>query len=96
MTRRRMLVGAVRSVEIPVTVKGSRAVIKIYSDLRVEAQEPRVWYNMGLEPTIAMVSPSHPPLTHTHTHQPTQPGQSLLSSAHDLPHSIRIGVFIVS
>ena len=55
MNRRRMLVGAARSVEIPVTLKGSRAVIKIYSDLRVEAQEPRVWYNMGLAPTIAMV-----------------------------------------
>jgi hypothetical protein len=57
-------VGAARSVEIPVTVKGSRALVKIYSDLRLDAQDPRVWYNMGLEPTIALVNPPPPPSPH--------------------------------
>ena len=48
-------VGKRRSVAIPVTVKGSRALLKFYTDVRVEASEPKVWYNMGLEPTIALV-----------------------------------------
>ena len=49
-------VGKWRSVTIPVTVKGSRALLKVYTNVKVEADDPRVWYNMGLEPTIPLVS----------------------------------------
>ena len=52
---RSLLVGKRRLVAIPVTVKGSRALLKVYTDVKVEADEPKVWYNMGLEPTIALV-----------------------------------------
>lgn len=52
-------VGKWRSVETPVTLKGSRALLKVYTDVRVEADEPKVWYNMGLEPTIALVDHSY-------------------------------------
>ena len=49
-------VGKRRSITIPVTVKGSRALLKLYTDIEVEAVDPKVWYNIGLEPVIALVS----------------------------------------
>ena len=52
---RSFAVGKWRSVAIPVTIKGSRALLKVYTDVKVEADEPKVWYNMGLEPTVALV-----------------------------------------
>lgn len=55
---REFSVGQWRAVTIPVTVKGSRALLKVYSDLKVHAEEPKVWYNIGLEPTIALVRPA--------------------------------------
>ena len=54
-TSREMNVGFHRIVEIPFTPKGSRALIKIYTDIKVVADGPRVWYGMGLEPIIGMV-----------------------------------------
>ena len=48
-------VGHWRDVAVPVTIKGSRALLKVYTDLKVDAEEPKVWYNIGLEPTIALV-----------------------------------------
>lgn len=44
---------------IPVTVKGSRALLKVYTDVSVHTHEPKVWYNIGLEPTIALVGFAH-------------------------------------
>lgn len=49
-------VGKWRSVEIPVSLKGSRALVKVYTDLDIEADDPKVWYNVGLEPIIGLVS----------------------------------------
>lgn len=56
LQQRPILVGRSRIVGIPVTVKGSRALIKVYSEVRVSADDPRVVYSIGLEPTIALVS----------------------------------------
>lgn len=53
---RKLPVGNGRLVEVPVTVKGSRALMKVYTDIRALVDDPRVCYSMGLEPTIALVS----------------------------------------
>lgn len=62
---RRLAVGCSRSVEIAATVKGSRPLPKVYTDLTAAAEGPRVWYSMGLEPTIALVRPRQQPLDNT-------------------------------
>lgn len=54
-TLREISVGSYRSVNIPFSQKGSRALIKIYTNMKVEAESPRVWYGMGLEPVIGLV-----------------------------------------
>lgn len=54
-TRRLMPVGLYRTVEIPFTPKGSRALIKVYTNMKLGADNPRVWYGMGLEPIIGLV-----------------------------------------
>ena len=59
---RRLAVGRSRSVEIAATVKGSRPLPKVYTDLTAAAEGPRIWYSMGLEPTIALVRPRRQPL----------------------------------
>lgn len=48
-------IGLHRSVTIPVSLKGSRALLKIYTNLKAKAYCPKVWYNIGLEPIIALV-----------------------------------------
>ena len=64
---RRMAVGRSRSVEIAATVKGSRPLPKVYTDLTAAAEGPRVWYSTGLEPTIALVRHRRQPfVTLTH------------------------------
>lgn len=52
---RPMPVGSSRKVVIPVASKGSRALIKVYTDLRVAVDDPRICYSIGLEPIIALV-----------------------------------------
>ena len=53
---RRLPVGQHRSVEIAATVKGSRALIKVYTSLKVSAENANTCYGPGIEPTITMVS----------------------------------------
>ena len=53
---RRIPVGRHRHPQIPVTVKGSRALVKVYTDVHLEVQEANACYGPGLEPIIAMVS----------------------------------------
>lgn len=53
---RPMPVGASRKIMIPIAPKGSRALIKVYTDLRATVDDPRVCYGIGLEPIIALVS----------------------------------------
>ena len=52
---RRLPVGQHRSVEIAATVKGSRALIKVYTSLKVSAEDANACYGPGMEPTITMV-----------------------------------------
>ena len=52
---RRMAVGRHRRAEIGVTVKGSRALVKVYTDVQLTVQQAAACYGMGLEPVIAMV-----------------------------------------
>ena len=52
---RRMAVGRHRQAEIGVTVKGSRALVKVYTDVQLAVQQAAACYGMGLEPVIAMV-----------------------------------------
>ena len=47
---RRMPVGRHRHPQIPVTVKGSRALVKVYTDVHLEVQEANACYGPGLEP----------------------------------------------
>lgn len=61
---RRLQVGASHSVPVPVALKGARALIKVYTDLKAAVDEPRVCYSMGLEPTIALVRLMTHRLTH--------------------------------
>jgi hypothetical protein len=53
---RRMAVGRHRHTQIGVTVKGSRALVKVYTDVHLTVQQAAACYGMGLEPLIAMVS----------------------------------------
>ena len=53
---RRMGVGRHRHTQIGVTVKGSRALVKVYTDVHLTVQQAAACYGMGLEPVIAMVS----------------------------------------
>ena len=55
LNTRRMPVGRHRHTEIAVTVKGSRALVKVYTDVHLTVQQANACYGMGLEPTIAMV-----------------------------------------
>lgn len=50
-----MTVGLFRSVDILFSPKGTRALIKVYTDIKLDAENPRVWYGMGLEPVIGLV-----------------------------------------
>ena len=43
-------------MEIAATVKGSRALIKVYTSLKVSAEDANACYGPGMEPTITMVS----------------------------------------
>lgn len=52
---RRLPVGRHRQTEIGVTVKGSRALVKVYTDVQLEVDQAQACYGNGLEPTIAMV-----------------------------------------
>lgn len=52
---RRMAVGRHRHTPIGVTVKGSRALVKVYTDVCLRVGEAKACYGMGLEPVIAMV-----------------------------------------
>lgn len=53
---RRMALGRHRHTQIGVTVKGSRALVKVYTDVHLTVQQGVACYGMGLEPVIAMVS----------------------------------------
>ena len=53
--KRRMAVGRHRHPQIAVTVKGSRALVKVYTDVNLRVQQANACYGMGLEPVIAMV-----------------------------------------
>lgn len=52
---RRMAVGRHRHTPIAVTVKGSRALVKVYTDVNLRVEQANACYGMGLEPVIAMV-----------------------------------------
>ena len=52
---RRMAVGRHRHTPIGVTVKGCRALVKVYTDVWLRVGEANACYGMGLEPVIAMV-----------------------------------------
>lgn len=52
---RRMAVGRHRHTPIAVTVKGSRALVKVYTEVKLRVAEANACYGMGLEPVIAMV-----------------------------------------
>jgi len=43
-----------------VAIKGSRAMVKVYTDLQVSLEDVQSWYGVGLEPTIGLVNPSTP------------------------------------
>ena len=47
--------GRHRQTEIGVTVKGSRALVKVYTDVQLVVDQAQACYGNGLEPTIAMV-----------------------------------------
>ncbi|KAK9806263.1 hypothetical protein WJX72_007766 [[Myrmecia] bisecta] len=49
-------VGRQRDVDIRVTVKGSRALVKVYTDLQVVAEQVSACYGIGMEATIAMLA----------------------------------------
>lgn len=53
---RRMAVGRHRHTPIAVTVKGSRALVKVYTDVNLRVEQANACYGMGLEPVIAMVT----------------------------------------
>lgn len=53
---RRMAVGRHRHTPIAVTVKGSRALVKVYTDVHLRVEQASACYGMGLEPVIAMVT----------------------------------------
>ncbi|KAL0030048.1 hypothetical protein WJX79_003167 [Trebouxia sp. C0005] len=67
---RRMAVGHHRHTHIGVTVKGSRALVKVYTDVHLTVQQAAACYGMGLEPVIAMVSQAGKRLS------PTDPDKS--------------------
>ncbi|KAL0047867.1 hypothetical protein WJX82_001975 [Trebouxia sp. C0006] len=67
---RRMAVGRHRHTQIGVTVKGSRALVKVYTDVHLTVQQAVACYGMGLEPVIAMVSQAGKRLS------PTEPDKS--------------------
>lgn len=52
---RRMAVGRYRHTPIAVTVKGSRALVKVYTDVNLRVEQASACYGTGLEPVIAMV-----------------------------------------
>ncbi len=54
--RRPWTVGQHHRVVMDVTVKGARALIKVYTDLRVVADLVEATYGPGLEPIIMQVS----------------------------------------
>ncbi|KAL0027199.1 hypothetical protein WJX77_002651 [Trebouxia sp. C0004] len=51
-----MAVGRHRHTQIGVTVKGSRALVKVYTDVHLTVQQAAACYGVGLEPVIAMIS----------------------------------------
>ena len=51
-----MAVGRHRHTPIAVTVKGSRALVKVYTDVHLRVEQASACYGMGLEPVIAMVA----------------------------------------
>ena len=55
---RDILLGRRRCTAIAVPVKGSRAEVKVYTDVAVEAQRVQACYTPGLLPYIALVCPS--------------------------------------
>lgn len=70
---RRMQVGCHRRTEIGVTVKGSRALVKVYTDVQLNVDQAQACYSSGLEPTIAMVcllhlQPDVPPVLPSDSH----------------------------
>ena len=40
-----------------VAIKGSRAMVKVYTDLQVAVEDVQSWYSVGLEPIIGLVRP---------------------------------------
>ena len=52
---RRMAVGRHRHPKVAVTVKGSRALVKVYTEVNLRVQQANACYGVGLEPVIAMV-----------------------------------------
>lgn len=42
-----------------VAIKGSRAMVKVYTDLQVAVEDVQSWYSVGLEPIIGLVRPPH-------------------------------------
>lgn len=50
-----MAVGRHRHTPIAVTVKGSRALVKVYTDVHLRVEQANACYGMGLEPVVAVV-----------------------------------------
>lgn len=40
-----------------VAIKGSRAMVKVYTDLQASVEDVQSWYGVGLEPAIGLVNP---------------------------------------
>lgn len=42
---------------VQVAIKGSRAMVKVYTDLQASVADVQSWYSVGLEPIIGLVRP---------------------------------------
>lgn len=58
-----------------VAIKGSRAMVKVYTDLQVSVQDVQSWYSVGLEPVVALLSQAGKRLS------PSDPDKTRLPSA---------------